>query len=134
MVAAALEPEAPPSQDADDEQLKARALIHMAEQIDRPGLCGATVADTLGVSIRTLHRAFERSERTFAATLRQMRMQRAAELLQQPQLRSLPVAEIGTRCGYPSPAHFGRAFVLEYGLSPAAWRRAELQRQQVDPD
>lgn len=135
MLAAALEPEEPIHLGTEEEaQLRTRALAHMAEQIDRPGLCAATVASALQVSIRSLHRSFENSERTFAASLRQMRMQRAAELLQQPQLRSLNVAQIGARCGYPSPAHFGRAFALEYGLSPAAWRRAELHGQGSERD
>jgi AraC family transcriptional activator of tynA and feaB len=125
MLSAALEPAGSdePRMAAD---LVAQALECMHARIDQPALCAAAVAAQLRVSVRTLHRGFAATDRPFAATLRQMRMQRAAELLRTPQLRGLSVAQVGARCGYPEGAHFGRAFQREWGSSPAAWRRSAL--------
>jgi AraC-like DNA-binding protein len=50
-----------------------------------------------------------------------MRMARARVALEQTEL---PVADIGTLCGYEDPAYFSRAFRREYGVPPATWRIA----------
>lgn len=51
------------------------------------------------------------------------RMDKAAELLK---LSALSVAEVGRAVGYPNQLHFSRAFKNEFGMSPRAWRKANL--------
>ncbi|MFC4948860.1 helix-turn-helix domain-containing protein [Pseudonocardia sp. GCM10023141] len=50
------------------------------------------------------------------------RLRRATDLLR---TTTLPVAQIGSRCGYPDPYYFSRAFRARYGESPARWRRTQ---------
>lgn len=121
MLAAALEPQAaavPASAG-----LIARAEALMREQLDQPGLSGQQLAWALGVSARTLHRAFAAQGATLAGTLRRLRMARAAELLAQPRLAGVSVAELGRRCGYSDASHFVRLFQQAFGETPARWRR-----------
>ena len=58
-----------------------------------------------------------------------LRMTRAAELLQSTRL---DVWQIGTRCGYASPAQFSSAFRRHHGVTPTGYRR-EVQRSRVTP-
>jgi AraC-like DNA-binding protein len=50
------------------------------------------------------------------------RMNRAAELLKQPQYS---VGDIGCAVGYQNPLHFSRAFKNTYGISPREWRNRQ---------
>lgn len=94
-----------------------------AERIDDPALGPRQVAALLGVSPRTLERTFARANSTFGETLRAMRMERAALLLQQAASAHLSVAEIGQRCGFASPSHFVREFRRRWGETPGSWRQ-----------
>ncbi len=122
MLAATLEPAAAPTRAGRD--LVARAEALMRERLDTAGLQAGDLAQALGVSVRTLHRAFAASGGSFAATLRAMRLRHAAELLAQPRLAGVGVAEIGRRCGYADASHFVREFQRLHALTPARWRRA----------
>jgi transcriptional regulator GlxA family with amidase domain len=48
-------------------------------------------------------------------------MERARELLAHS---SLPLADVGRRCGFPDVAHFSRRFKQLCGLAPGRFRRA----------
>jgi AraC family transcriptional activator of tynA and feaB len=127
MLAAALEP--PPMHAAGpsaarDLLVKAQAL--QRARIDEPGLTARCVADHLGVSLRTLHRAYAAGSTSFALHLRRIRLERAAMLLCQPRLITVSVAEIGRRCGYTDASHFAREFLRLHGASPSHWRRQHL--------
>jgi AraC-like DNA-binding protein len=52
--------------------------------------------------------------------LARLRLARAAELLRES---SMPVYEIGSRCGYKSEAAFSRAFKRAIGMPPGRYRR-----------
>ncbi|HEV8314382.1 MAG TPA: helix-turn-helix domain-containing protein [Burkholderiaceae bacterium] len=121
MLAAAIEPALPKLPGA--QGLVARAEDAMRQLLDRPGLTGAELAAMLGVSLRTLHRAFAAQGLALAARLRLLRLQRAAELLQQPRMAQVSVAEVGCRCGFSDASHFVRQFQQAHGLTPARWRR-----------
>jgi AraC-like DNA-binding protein len=54
--------------------------------------------------------------------LTQCRMTRAARLLRDS---TLPLARIAEEVGYETDTAFSRAFRREFGLPPAAWRRAQ---------
>ena len=51
-----------------------------------------------------------------------VRMQRAAQLLQQP---SLSIDEVAGRVGFSSRSHFSRAFKKHCGTAPAKFRQAD---------
>jgi AraC family transcriptional regulator len=56
---------------------------------------------------------------TMAATVKRLRLQKAAGDLAQT---TLPVRQVATRCGYPNVQSFTRAFSQAYGLPPAQYR------------
>ncbi|MBX3652638.1 MAG: helix-turn-helix domain-containing protein [Ramlibacter sp.] len=106
--------------------LAGRALRLIQLRFGEPGLTAQDVACALGVSVRTLHRAFAACQSTFAGSLRTRRLTEAARLLAQPRLAGLAVAEIGRRCGFADPSHFVREFQRAHGQSPGRWRRARV--------
>lgn len=86
-----------------------------------PGLQPASVARAVGVSVRQLHAAFERSGETYSQCVIRIRCERAGSLLvEEP---PLPVAEVAARSGFRSVDHFIRRFRDRYGLTPHQWRR-----------
>lgn len=123
MLASALEPAFGASP---GKSLAARATEVLAHRLDEPGLTAADVAQDLGLSVRSLHRAFASQQATFAGTLRSLRLARAAELLAQPRLARVGVGELGRRVGYTDPSHFVREFQRAHGATPARWRRSRL--------
>jgi AraC family transcriptional activator of tynA and feaB len=127
MLAAAVEPVQPapslPSRDLFD---RARRL--QQDQLDQPGLTSQRVADQLGISVRTLHRAFAAQSTSFALHLRRLRLERAALLLAQARLANVSVSELGRRCGFADASHFVREFQRHFLTTPARWRRERLPR------
>lgn len=127
MLAAALEPGVPTRTSA-SQDLVHRARQLLQGQLEQPGLTAQRVADQLGVSVRTLHRAFAGESTGFALHLRQLRLERAARLLEQGRLAHVSVSELGRRCGFPDPSHFVREFQRQFRTTPARWRRDRLAR------
>ncbi|MAS43869.1 MAG: AraC family transcriptional regulator [Rhodobacteraceae bacterium] len=58
---------------------------------------------------------------TVVATIRRLRLQRAADRLANT---GMALAEVASRAGYGSADAFGRAFRDAYGMAPGAYRRA----------
>lgn len=82
------------------------------------------LAGVLATSPRQIQRAFEQfGERTFKEELLARRMGVAAELLSEP---TVPVREVALLVGYRRGAHFARTFRRCHGVSPSAYRRAQL--------
>jgi AraC family transcriptional activator of tynA and feaB len=125
LLGAALEPNAAPA-GAPVHDLHSRAVAWMLERLDQPALRTADLAKDLGLSARSLHRAFAGAGDTVAGRLRQMRLAHARQLLGQRRLASLSVAEVGRRCGYADASHFGRDSQRDTGLSPSRWRQQHL--------
>jgi AraC-like DNA-binding protein len=125
MLAAALEPAREPCTSS-SHGLVERTQQALKERLGEFGLVADTLAQTLGVSPRTLHRAFAAEQLTFAGTLRRLRLEQARELLAQPRLAGLTIGEVGRRCGFPDPSHFVREFRQAWGVTPARWRKQAM--------
>ncbi|HSV46621.1 MAG TPA: helix-turn-helix domain-containing protein [Ramlibacter sp.] len=122
MLAAALEPpQSAPSPAS--RGLVERAQQLLRERLDQPGLEAQAIAQSLGVSVRTLHRAFAAGPSSFAGTLRRLRLEQAGQLLAQPRLANLTMGEVGRRCGFADTSHFVREFHQAFGQTPARWRQ-----------
>ena len=79
------------------------------------------VARRIATSRRQLQRIYnEIGGTTFRDQLTQVRMERAAELLQR---NGYTVREVANRVGYRQPAQFAKAFRSHHGLSPSEYRR-----------
>jgi AraC family transcriptional regulator, positive regulator of tynA and feaB len=112
-------------------QAELRDLVGMARHCIGADLASSTltavvVAAQLGVSVRTLHRAFAQRGLSFLQCLQSQRIERAAHMLRQARLAHVLVGEIGRRCGFPDASHFVRVFQQHRGITPSHWRRQAL--------
>ena len=91
--------------------------LHLAD----PALGIGALARACLVSERTLLRHFRATLGTTPERhLRNLRMERARQLLESSRL---PIETVAERCGYASVAAFRRAFGADGGTSPSAYRR-----------
>ncbi|WP_033290157.1 helix-turn-helix transcriptional regulator [Amycolatopsis jejuensis] len=91
---------------------------HLADELSVDSVCAE-----FAISPRSLHKIFAGSDETFAATVRRLRLEEAAELLADPRR---PVANVGEAVGMPDPSSFARAFRRHHGVSPHEYRRREM--------
>lgn len=97
---------------------KDRADALLAE----PGLSPRMLARELGVSVRTLQRAFAESGEPVTAYIRRRRLEEARLALTAPSGR-LTVTEIAAHWQFADASHFSRAFKRHYGRTPAEYAR-----------
>lgn len=114
---------AAPATFSSSDPLTVRTLDLIRERYAEPGLVAASVAASLGVSERTLHRVLARGGHTFAGVLTDARMAVARRLLGEPRHDRLTVAEIGRRVGLSDASHFIRQCRRHLGATPATLRR-----------
>ena len=120
LLSLALEREHPPPPLGRD--LPARIDELLGSRCTEPDLCAADIAATLGISVRTLHRALAARQQTFAARLMQHRIQRARRMLESPAFDRVTTAEVGRRVGLADPSHFVRVCRRLTGRTPQALR------------
>ena len=101
-------------------ELKRHALARLGD----PALSPSAVARSGYISVRQLHRLFEREGVSFGAWLLEQRLRRCRDDLADASLSHGAVAEVAARWGFRSTAHFTRVFHARYGTTPAALRRA----------
>lgn len=98
------------------EALKAQIRCRLAD----PGLTPAAAAAALGLSTRTLHKLFERSEASFGAWLRAQRLETCASALARSDAR---IADLALGAGFNDVSHFNRSFKAHFGMTPREWRK-----------
>jgi len=82
----------------------------------------AEIAASAGVHPVYLCRGFKKRQGvTVGAYIRQLRIQRACELLHNSQM---PLAEIALQCGFADQSHFSAVFKRSTGTTPSAFRTA----------
>jgi AraC-like DNA-binding protein len=86
-------------------------------------LTAAAVAQSLGVSTRTLHRVLTAGGATFGTLVMDARCQRALRMLESPLLDRLSIQEVGWRAGFVDPSHFARVLRKRVGRTPLQIRR-----------
>ncbi|GAA6142313.1 hypothetical protein NBRC116584_21310 [Hydrogenophaga sp. 5NK40-0174] len=104
--------------------LRERIDLCLHERFAEPGLTAGDVAASLGVSVRSLHRALASEERTFASELMAQRLRSAQRMLQSRSFDGLTTAEVGRRVGLLDASHFTRAYRRWSGVTPARARDA----------
>ncbi len=100
--------------------VKRHVDLHLAD----PGLTPARAAATLGISARQLHRLFEQSGSTFTRYVLRQRLLRCRDTIAGATGTGRSVVDIAFGWGFNSMATFYRAFVSEFGSSPAVLRAA----------
>lgn len=110
----------------DDEQFSP-ALVRAAMEwmntrlLDDPDLSPQTVAASLHVSVRTLHRAFANEAVSVMGYVREQRLKRARIELT---ATSLSVSEIAARWHFADISHFIKAYKKQFGQLPGDLRRS----------
>lgn len=100
------------------------ALRVIAEEFIDPDLNVRSLARRLGVSVRTLHRAFEQhGPGSVLHEIRGRRIERAENLLQHPDHAQTPLESIAQMSGAPSVAYLRLGIKEKHGMSPSQLRR-----------
>ncbi len=84
------------------------------------------VAQSLGVSVRTLQRRLSHLQVAYSSLLEDVRYRRARALLSDT---DTSMAEIARLLGYSDASHFSRAFRRWGQKCPTAYRRADRERR-----
>ncbi|RMI27791.1 helix-turn-helix domain-containing protein [Streptomyces triticirhizae] len=95
--------------------------------LDEPDLSPARIAAAHHVSVRSLHRLFQRNGTTVRSFLREQRLERARRTLMDLASARLSIAAIARRHGFTHPGDFTRAFRAAYGQPPRDYREAALR-------
>lgn len=108
----------------------ARAAEMMARHLDRP-VPVSDVAAATDLSHRQLERLFRRHlSISPAAFYRELRLERARELLR---LSPMRVTEVAIACGFQSAAHFSAVYTRHFGHPPRAERSIALPSPLPSP-
>jgi AraC-like DNA-binding protein len=115
--------------------VRAARLVEAKQTIARhlpdANLSPASVASSLGISVRTLHGLFEPTSTSFARYVQQRRLEECrSALLSNP---TRPVIDIAFAWGFSSLSGFYRAFQAAFGMAPGDLRMASRQRVSVPP-
>jgi len=81
-------------------------------------------ADLAGISVRSLQRELARAGTSYRNLLGGVKLDRARELLRQP---DLPILEVAFETGFKDPANFTRFFKSSTSLSPREYRRHQVE-------
>jgi AraC-like DNA-binding protein len=82
------------------------------------------LTELLGVDTHTLARALAKQGLSFREMAKQVRYEKACELLKDP---NQPITQVAYRLGYSDCANFSRAFQTVGGVSPRTYRQSCLQ-------
>ncbi|MYW62855.1 helix-turn-helix domain-containing protein [Streptomyces sp. SID8379] len=110
-----------PGDDARDDLVR-RVRDHIDRHLADPGLSPDTVAAAHHISVRYLHRLFEKEGITVGRYIQRRRLARCARELLRGGAAGPGVAAVAHRWGFVSSAHFSRSFRGVYGHSPREWR------------
>ena len=103
-------------------KLLTEAKVEIARRVEWGELRPSDVAQSLGISLRYLHKIFAVSGTTFSAYVTEKRLERSRVALEQSGLRRQTLTEIAHRFGFYDLSHFNRCFSQRYGVRPGAYR------------
>jgi AraC-like DNA-binding protein len=110
-----------------EHSLRDRVAELIVQRCQEPALSAAAVAESAGVSVRTLHRALAAGGNTFAGLLLEARARCGVRMLQSPLFRRITVAEIGRRAGFSDASHFTKVLRKLHGATPMQLRAVPLE-------
>jgi transcriptional regulator GlxA family with amidase domain len=104
-----------------------RSAAVIRTHIADPGLSPARIAAMAGVSVRTLHRAFQDAGESLGDHLLNARLEACRAALDDPGKAQLSIGEIACRAGFRSQAHFANTFKRRFGYTASDWRGRGLR-------
>lgn len=106
------------------------AVEYIKANLSDPTLTADRIADALFISRRRLYQLFDDGDGV-SGRIRQLRIDRAKELLADPAHASRGIGEISKQCGFANAAHFSRTFRKSVGESPSDYRDTVLKSTDV---
>ncbi|MEU0586571.1 helix-turn-helix domain-containing protein [Streptomyces sp. NPDC006132] len=108
--------------DAAGTALLLRVKAFIERNLADPDLSPQTIAAAHHMSLRHLHRLFEKQGTTVSRWIRHNRLEACRRELGRPGRNAPTVTSVAHRFGFTSPTHFSRTFRAAYGMSPREWR------------
>jgi AraC-like DNA-binding protein len=122
--------ETPDASDVGTETVsRIRAFIE--EHLTDPDLSPESIAFAHRISVRYLHKLFQREGTTVGQWIRRRRLDACRRELGRSANRRPSVAAVAQRWGFSSPSHFSRTFRDTYGKSPSAWQASAASGSAV---
>jgi len=109
------------SQSAADRLWQARGYIKA--NLCAPDLSPEVVAADLGISLRTLQKAFSVEGDHPSSYILEQRLLKVAEALVDPRFSARSIWQVAETFGFKSPSHFSRVFRTRYDATPRDWRK-----------
>ncbi|OLF15695.1 AraC family transcriptional regulator [Actinophytocola xanthii] len=97
------------------------AVVFIKENLADPTLSADRIAEALFISRRRLYQLFDDGDGV-SGRIRQLRIERAKELLGDPAHAVRGIGEISRQCGFANAAHFSRTFRKVVGRTPREFR------------
>jgi AraC-like DNA-binding protein len=97
------------------------AVAYIKEHLSDPALTAERIAEALFISRRRLYQLFDDGDGV-SGRIRQLRIDRAKELLGDPAHAKRGIGEISRQCGFANAAHFSRTFRKVVGETPRDYR------------
>jgi AraC-like DNA-binding protein len=93
----------------------------------RNNLCDAALspssaARAFGLSSRTVHKLFERTDTTFSEWLLSQRLDACAAALERAE-PGARIADVALAAGFGDVSYFNRRFKARFAMTPREWRR-----------
>jgi len=105
------------------QDLRRRALTMVESRLSDPGLRTTSLAQDLGLSVRTLQNLFAAMGTTPMGYIVDRRLERAAErLMADP---TLTITQAAFDHGFSDAGYFTRCFRQKFGAPPRGWRRGK---------
>jgi AraC-like DNA-binding protein len=111
---------APIEDEANNAGLFAAAQVLIKRHLGSPRLSPELIARQLGCSRAHLYRVFAGHGETVSHNVRELRLQRARDLLAGTTAGSTRIGDVAYRCGFEDPVHFTRLFRQRFGVTPSA--------------
>lgn len=124
LIGAAVAPDPAQMADASREQVRrafqGSIVRYVLDHCADPSLSVAQVAARFRVSVRYVHEVFSMQPTSFAQTVLEQRLQRAAQLLSAG--AAISVGDVADRSGFGDASYFARAFRRRFGCAPRDWK------------
>jgi AraC family transcriptional regulator, positive regulator of tynA and feaB len=103
-------------------------LAYIRRYCSHPDLSSAAAAAHLRVSVRTVHKLMERTERAFGEWLLDERLHRCVRMLQGPTQAHRKISDIASTCAFNDLSRFNSMFRSRLGTTPSDLRRKATAR------
>jgi AraC-like DNA-binding protein len=103
---------------------RGEVLSEITRRSGDAGLNAIGVAGLLGITPRYVHLLLEETGKSFTHHVLERRLERAAALLRDPNLRHRKIADVAAEAGFTDLSYFNRAFRRHYGATPSDIREA----------